>query len=190
MIRKTSFILRLSVLWLFLLICLPVFAFANNISLEHRIKAAFLYKFCHYVTWPDEAFNGANNLNKPIEIGVVGVDDIAQELQRITRGRDVGGRALSVHAYTPETVPEKLHLLFIGRSTVRNNPDWLTRFKSKPVLLVTDIPNGLDIGSGINFLIDGERVRFDISLTTIKAHQLQVGSQLLSVARQIRGGEE
>lgn len=175
---------RLSVLGLCLVFCLPVFSQPNSLSQEDRIKAAFLYKFCHYIKWPEIALGGAN---EPIEIAVVGASDIAHELQQVTEGQTIKGRVITVEIYTPETLPKQPHLLFIGAVAAERHPDWLNTFKDQPVLVVTESPNGLDQGSGINFLADGGRIRFDISLPAIESHQLQVSSQLLTVARYIRG---
>lgn len=185
--KKFQSTFRLSVVGLFLLFCLPVFSQTTSLSLEDSIKAAFLYKFCHYIEWPESALGGTN---EPIEIAVVGASDIAHELQRVTKGRTIKGRSITVEIYTPETTPKHPHLLFIGGITADRHRDWLNTFKYEPVLVVTESPNGLDQGSDINFLVDGDRIRFDISLSTIRSHQLQVSSQLLSVARHIRGGRK
>ncbi len=186
MTYKADFLLKLFALSLSLLI-MPNFACAQDIKLEDRVKAAFLYKFCYYITWPDDAFDSPSS---PIEIAVIGDDNIAQELQRVTQGRDIAGRPLTIKAYSFDTLPEQIHLLFIGRNTAPNNSDWLNMIRHRPMLIVSDKVNGLDQGSAINFLIDNQRVRFDISLTSLKSHQLEVGSQLLSVARDVRGADQ
>ncbi|MEX0615841.1 MAG: YfiR family protein [Methylophaga sp.] len=180
-------VIWISALCLGLIICQSGFAQATRLSLEDRVKAAFLYKFCHYIEWPETAFSSAN---APVIIAVVGADAIAHELEKVTVGHDIKGRSIKVKSYTPDRLPQQAHLLFISRAASTQHPDWLKTYSSKPVMLVTDSPNGLDLGSGINFLVDGDRVRFDISLTTIKAQQLRIGSPLLSVARQIRGAEK
>lgn len=178
---------RLSVLGLCLVFCLPVFSQTISLSVEDRDKAAFLYKFCHYIKWPESALGGAN---EPIEIAVVGASDIAHELKGVTEGQTIKGRVITVEIYTPDTLPKHPHLLFIGAMAAEHHPDWLNAFKYEPVLVVTESPNGLDQGSGINFLVDDGRIRFDISLSAIESHQLQVSSQLLSVARYIREGSK
>lgn len=187
MTYKYEFILKLFAIALGLLI-MPNFAGAKDVNLEDRVKAAFLYKFCYYIKWPDDAFSSPSS---PIEIAVIGDDNIALELQQVTQGRDVNGRSLTVHSYTVDSLPEQTHLLFIGHDAASNHQsDWLNIVKHRPMLMVSDNVNGLEQGSAINFLIDDQRVRFDISLTTLKSHQLEVGSQLLSVARDIRGATQ
>ncbi|WP_020680088.1 YfiR family protein [Marinobacterium rhizophilum] len=157
---------------------------AANSATETRIKAAFLFKFCHYVTWPDSAFPASDS---PINIGVIGSDDIARELQQAVAGRSIQQRPLHVRTYTAATLPDDIQLLYVGAAARAAAPRWLASLQGKPVLVVTDSRNGLDRGSSINFEVDGDRVRFDISLSAAQAHQLKLSSQLLSVARQVRG---
>lgn len=152
-------------------------------SAETRIKAAFLYKFCHYVEWPDHAFASAGS---HLVIGVVAADELARELRRAVAGRQVGHRDLEVRSYPVDAPPANVQVLFVGSAALLARHDWLERYRDQPVLLVTDSPDGLDSGSSINFVIDGDRVRFDISLIAAEAHRLQISSQLLAVAREIR----
>jgi hypothetical protein len=71
----------------------PAHAQAGGLSIERGVKAAFLYKFLGYVEFtpslPREA--GA-----PLTVGVLGADDIAAELNRITQGRNVNGHPVFV----------------------------------------------------------------------------------------------
>ncbi len=182
--HKCRLVIRSLTLCLGLIICQAGPAQAARLSLEDKVKAAFLYKFCHYIEWPETAFSGTNS---PIVIAVVDAEDIARELEQVSVGREIGGRALKIESYTPNHLPQRAHLLFVSRKASQQQSDWTQDYKNKPVMLVSDSPNGLVMGSGINFQVDGGRVRFDISLSTIRAQQLRVGSPLLSVARHVRG---
>jgi hypothetical protein len=54
-----------------------------------------------------------------------------------------------------------------------------------PILTVTESPAALDAGSIINFMIEQERVRFEISLPAAERSGLRVSSRLLAVARRV-----
>ncbi len=124
--------------------------------------------------------------NSPIVIGVVADENLVQELNLAIKGQHVHNRPLDVRAYDTAAVPSGVHLLFIGRSALSIAPRWLDRMQGKAVMLVTDTPGGLDSGSGINFDLEGDRLRFDVSLAATTAQGLRVSSQLLSVARRVR----
>ena len=62
--------LKLKHCWLiFLLLIVSQPLFSQNVSRENQLKAAFLYNFSQFVTWPDDAFS---NSSSPIAIGVLG----------------------------------------------------------------------------------------------------------------------
>jgi len=180
--RPATMIIKL--FWLSICLAMVPAASAQDASPEARIKAAFLFKFCHYVEWPEQAFAGPGD---PIVIGVVGDLAIARELQRVIVGRDVRQRPLQVRHYRTEQDPAGAHLLFVDQSARAALTHWRKRLEGSPVLLVTEGTSGLDSGSSVNFVVEGDRVRFDISLIAADAHQLRISSQLLSVARQVRG---
>lgn len=156
---------------------------AQEAAPETRIKAAFLYKFCHYVEWPDLAFEAPDS---PIRIGIVGAENIADEFERAARDHSIGPRPLQLHRLGPDADPAGIHLLFVDAGTLNARPPILERLQRQPVLLVTDSPAGLDKGGTINFAVENDRVRFDVSLAVASQHSLRISSQLLSVARQVR----
>ena len=59
---------------------------------ERSIKAAYLYKFASYVEWPDAAGGAAGTLT----IGVLESAEMADELARITAGREINNRPVLV----------------------------------------------------------------------------------------------
>jgi hypothetical protein len=50
---------------------------------------------------------------------------------------------------------------------------------------VTDSDNAISQGSMINFVAEGQRVRFDIALASAEHGQLKISSRLLAVARRV-----
>jgi hypothetical protein len=172
-----------SLFWVLMLCLVAPARQVSAATLETRIKAAFLYKFCSHLEWPAGTFSAPDS---PIVIGVVADKDVVRELNQAIKGQHVHKRQLDVRAYDTTAVPSGVHLLFIGRSALSSAPRWLDRMQGKGVMLVTDIPNGLDSGSGINFDLEGDRLRFDVSLAATTAQGLRVSSQLLSVARRVR----
>lgn len=62
-------------------------------ALERRVKAAFLYRFTEFVTWPEAAFARADS---PFTIVVIGREAHVEELRQTTAGRTVQGRPVEV----------------------------------------------------------------------------------------------
>jgi len=152
---------------------------------ETEIKAAFLYKFTGYVEWPKSSFKDAHS---PISIGVVGAEEIADELRRIVSGRSVQGRRLTVTVANSEGELSGVHVLFIGRdATARAR--LIETARQRPILIVTDTPDGLERGSIINFVMVKRRVQFEISVDAAEKAGLALSSRLLSVAVRVKKGD-
>lgn len=150
--------------------------------LERSVKAAFLYKFLAYVEYPPaQPEPGA-----PYVVGVLGADDIAAELARITAGRVVNGHPVAVRSLRAGDQPAGLHMLFAGGDS--GTGTLLRAAQQSGVLTVTDLPDGLRAGSVINFVLADDRVRFEVSLEAAQKSNLKVSSRLLSVAYVVRKG--
>jgi len=158
----------------------------DALTLERRVKAAFLYKFAGYVEWPAQAFVAPD---EPVVIGVVGADALADELEQVVAGRRIGNRPLAVRRLSRVDPTEKVRILFVGRGVNRAQAfDLLAQTRGEPVLTVTEADNGWLAGSVINFVIDNHKVRFQISAAAAESNGLRLGSPLLAVAREVKRG--
>jgi hypothetical protein len=169
-----------------LLLAAPM-AFAaaeEGAALQERVKAAFLAKFPSYVEWPSGAFPAADS---PIVIGVLNADSIAGELETAVAGRSVAGRALTVRRIgAGESAAGCCQVLFVGSRADSRAAQVLAQSQGHPVLTVTDRGSDHPHGSVINFVSLDDRVRFDIARDAAERNGLQLRSQLLGVARQVR----
>ena len=153
---------------------------------ERSVKAAFLYKFASYVQWPDaDAKTGA-----PITIGVIGATDFARELAEITANRTVSSRPISVRRLTTGNSLDGLEILFIAKEERDHLSQLLSAARDKPILTVTESEGGLSSGSIINFTLDQDRVRFEVSLYAAEKSQLRLNARLLAVAQDVHRGPE
>jgi hypothetical protein len=62
------------------------------------------------------------------------------------------------------------------------------RLRDRPVLIVSDSPQGLENGSALNFVLVDDRLRFEASLRATERAGLKVSSRLLALAQRIVGG--
>jgi hypothetical protein len=146
-----------------------------------RIKAAFIYHFCSYVEWPDSAFADDDS---SLVIGVAGSAAMATELRSVFDNRNAQGRAVEVRELDANTSPRGVHLLYAVGSAAHR----LSSTDDQALLVVTDSPDGLDAGGAINFIIENDRVRFDVALPRFAERRLEVSARLLTVAREVREG--
>ena len=152
-------------------------------QLENEIKAAFLYQFGSYIEWPDGTFADDR---EPLVIGILAGEEIAGPLSEIVRHRTVKGRPVVTRRIEAGEEIDGIHILFIGASL---RPSLvgatLERVRGRPVLTVVDAGHGEGI---IRFVIEQDRVRFDVSLDAANDSGIRISSRLLGVARQVQEG--
>lgn len=153
-------------------------------ALERRVKAAFLYRFTEFVTWPEAAFARADSA---FTIAVVGRDALVEELRQVTAGRTVQGRAVEVRRLAEGEALPAAHLLFVAEVERQRLREW-ARVAPRHALIVSESDGALDLGSVINFIIVEGRVRFEISLDSAEKRGLRMSSRLLAVAQGVRTG--
>ncbi len=155
---------------------------AGDPALEAGVKAAYLYKFIGYVEWPAGAFDQPES---PIIIGVAGAEPVLAELERLLPGRMVQWRGVIGRRIRPGEPLDGVHVLFVGRAASAVAGPWLDTQAGKPVLVVTEVPDGLDRGGTINFLLVGGKVRFEASLPAAERAGLKLSARLLAVAERV-----
>jgi hypothetical protein len=148
---------------------------------ERSVKAAFLYKFASYVQWPNSDAAG----DSPIVIGVLGAGDFVRELAEITAGRSVSNRPLIIRRLDRSESIDGLDILFVGDEQRDDLPRVLAAVRRQPILTVTESAGAIADGAIINFTVDSERVRFEVSLYSAEQSQLRLNARLLAVAQAV-----
>lgn len=148
-----------------------------------EVKAAYLYRFVGYIEWPEAAFATPSS---PLVIGVAAADAVYAELNRVLDGRTAHGRAVVARRLATGDPAEGVQVLFVGDSALLRSA-WLQRMRDRPVLLVSDAPQGLENGSALNFVLVDDRLRFEASLRATERAGLKVSSRLLALAQRVVG---
>jgi hypothetical protein len=150
---------------------------------EDAVKAVFLYRFAGYVTWPASA-------NAPqFTIAVLGAENVAEQLKALLPEHPIQGRSARVSTIQGVSQLGDAQILYIGSGATGKLRMLIEALEGRPVLIVTDQPGALEEGSTVNFLIEQQHVRFEISTAAAKRSGLLIGSDLLAVAERIKTGE-
>lgn len=152
---------------------------------EYDVKAAYLYNFAKLVEWPDSLFAAGDT---SFVIVVVGSDPFGAKLDDRFRGRRISGRSIRIDrvAHMHELPP--CQVLYIALNDEAEIGDILRRADGHPVLTVGDHPPIARQGGIVNFYLEAEAVRFEMSPAAIERSRLSVSSKLLSLARITEGG--
>ncbi len=160
----------------------PGRAQAAGAAEEYQVKAAFVYKFAAYVEWPKGALESPET---PFTVGVVGSDTLAEELVRVVGERRINGRAVVVRKLGLGEPLTGVRMLFIGQSHAPRDLQLQQWAQKRPLLVVAESEGMLEQGAMINFVVAGQRVRFDIALDAVERSGLRLSSRLLAVARRV-----
>lgn len=152
---------------------------------EYAVKAAYLFNFAKFVTWP------AGSAGSKVTIGIVGDDPFGDVLDGAVAGKDAGGKAIVVKrlgAYTAAAV-RKCQILFISDSEKDKVSAILEALKGAPVLTVSETDHFAARGGAIQFDQEGQRITLDVNPDAAQKAGLTISSQLLQVAKIVKGGE-
>lgn len=165
------------------LLFLPAMVVGQEPPVEspHKIEAAFLRNFAHYVTWPGHAFPDSRS---PWHIGVLGRDPFGDVLESTLRGRSVAGRSFAVFRGDSLDKLPPCQIIYIAHEQPALRRTALAELKDKPVLTVGDAPEFLREGGIIRFNV-GDRVRMSINLDQAKAASLTIQTRMLEVSDDI-----
>ncbi len=151
-------------------------------SLEHRVKAAFLYNFAKFVDWPTNAFTSAD---APFVIAVLGDVSLAQVLEQAVRGKSVGNHPIQTRRIGDVRHIEPCQILFVARSQAQHSAKVLAALGNANVLLVGESPGFLAGGGAINFTNHEGQVRFEVNTAASERAGLKISSKLLRLATSV-----
>ena len=145
------------------------------------IKAAFLFNFTRFVSWPDSPAEA------PFLIGIVGTDPFEGQLATILAGRSVGTRRIEVRTVEGAANAGGCQVVFLGLR--QNGPltEILRSVADKPVLTVGDGEAFCRAGGVIAFTLQDDKIKLCVNLEAAARAHLKVSSQLLKIATIVSG---
>ncbi len=144
------------------------------------VKAAFVYQFTNYVTWPAETFAEAS---APFTIGIVGNNDMAALLRESTSDKNVGGRPILIRELTSPDEATACQIVFIDRDEDKNADAYLAAVDGKPVLTVSDNDKFTEKGGVVRLFEEQNKLRIEINVDESDRSKLVISSKLLSLAK-------
>lgn len=160
---------------------IPAIALLFMISIQtqaqdYKYHSVFVYNFTKYVQWPASAQTG------DFVIGVLGNSEIISELEKISVNKTVGNQKIVVKKVSSVAEAGTCHILFIPQNSSRQFEAAQEALKNKSVLVITERDGLGKKGSGINFVTQDGKMRFELNQTATQSAGLKVSSQLSSMA--------
>jgi hypothetical protein len=147
--------------------------------LEYRVKAAFLLNFTKFAEWPPTTFPDATT---PLSICILGDDPFGPDIDQIINGEAVGGHKIVIQRYEHDP-PRTCQVLFVRRPD--NETSGVLANLGPGVLTVGEGHAFLSAGGIIAFVLENNRVRFDINQSAAESAGIKLSSKLMKVARYV-----
>jgi hypothetical protein len=165
------------------LLAIPVTSSVNaqdTTSIEYKVKAAYIFKFFNFFEWN----NSDSTIPKqPFRVGVYGDSAIYSALESLSKVS--GGKGIIPKKINPGDSLEGLHLLFLSKSNGDSLQKVFQESQSQNILTVGEETSFCLKGGAVNFIIDNEKVKFEINRQAVKKAGIQVSARILKAAKHV-----
>ncbi len=150
---------------------------------EYQVKAAYLYNFGRFVKWPPGL---AADKGDSFLVCVLGRDPFGSILDSTLAGEALEGKPVVIRRIAKPQDAADCRILFVSSTEENHLKEILAAIDQAGVLTVSDIPGFSRRGGMIQFVVEGDRIRFEINLATAESAKLVLSSELLKVAAAVR----
>ena len=152
-------------------------AFAQDVT-EPALKAAFIYNFARFTTWPADAPAG-----DAFTICVLNDGAVAQALQRAVIGKSLAERPIAVSVVASGAPKRTCRVLYMAGLPATEAATVVADLREAPVLTISNMDGFASAGGMTQFFFEHGQLRFRIHLESAKRAGLQISSRLLIMAR-------
>jgi len=150
---------------------------------EYEVKAAYLYNFGKFVEWPAKIKAASADA---FTVCVLGQDPFGVTLDATIAGETIDGKSVVAKRISKPQDALDCRILFISSSEESQLKQILATLDKTNILTVSDMLQFTRRGGMIQFILEENRVRFEVNLTTAQRAGLTLSSQLLKLAISVR----
>ena len=148
---------------------------------EYQVKAAYLANFSKFVEWPAKVAK-----SESFNICVLGQDPFGGDLDAAVASATIDHVPIAAKRISRPQDALDCRVLFISSSEDGQWKEILTALKTLSVLTVSDMREFAQRGGIVQFILDGNRVRFEVNLAATGPPGLKLSSELLKLAVTVR----
>jgi hypothetical protein len=148
---------------------------------EYQVKATYLYNFGKFVRWPTPA-----GKSDSFAVCVLGQDPFGPILDATLAGESLDGKPVVLKRILRPQDATDCRILFISATEEKHLKEILITLDEAGVLTVSDMPGFTRRGGIIQFILEGEKIRFEINLASAENARLVLSSELLKVAASVK----
>jgi len=148
-----------------------------NIDTNSKVKAIFILNFAKLIEWPEPYQKGDFN------IGIIGESPLYNELKRMAGTKKVANQKINVENIKLIKDIKKYHILYVSQEKSDQLSKIVEEIEKNSTLIITEKEGLIDSrGVGINFIVRGNRQKFELNTTNIKRSKLKISSNLKALS--------
>jgi hypothetical protein len=146
---------------------------------ESDVKAAFLYYFFHFISWPEHV---SESRDQPFEFCSLKKGPVVNALELVLASPKAAKTVVRVSKISdPEKVSD-CDYVFIGSASEEYAREIIAATRGRAILTVSDIEGFTDMGGMIELKRNLNRVNVLINVELLRAQGLKASSKLLNLA--------
>jgi hypothetical protein len=142
---------------------------------SEKFKALFMYNFTKYIEWPATVRQG------DFIIAVLGNSPMTKELEIIAGKQKVGAQNILVKTFNSIDDINYCHILYVPTSKSSSIAQIIEKLSGKSILIITDKEGLATQGACINYVSDGDRIKYELNKKNIEKRGMIVNSALVTL---------
>jgi hypothetical protein len=153
-----------------------------DINREQQVKAAYLYNFARFTTWPASKFASAD---EPIRFCALEGDPLLPAMAETLQGKSIDGHPAAVSPVRDASAMRACHVGYLPQRPRAQLAQELEGLSGGGVLTVHEADAAIRAGI-VRLFIEDNRLRFEINVAAAERERIALSSRLLSVAQVTR----
>lgn len=149
---------------------------------EYEVKAAYLLNFGKFMR-----MNGGEQAHGTFDICILGRDPIGASMDQIAANETIDGQPVQVRRISDPTQAKGCQIVYISPFEANRIREDLAILAGSDALTVGEASDFLGLGGMIQFILQGDHVRFNVNLNAVDRTHIVLSSELLRVAASVEG---
>lgn len=145
---------------------------------ESQLKAALLYKFAQFATWPSLP-------SDEFRLCVLGESPLVDDLEKL-KTKSLFRLPVNIGYPASAAAAKSCQVIYLNPASPGELSKWRGALSNLPILTVSDAPEAWQENMMIVFEVAPGGVKFRINLSAARAAGLSLSAQMLQLAREVR----
>lgn len=141
-----------------------------------KAQSMFIYNFSRLIQWPASYSSG------DFVVGVFGNSTVFNELESFTAGKKVGNQSFSIVKFRDVSEISKCNILFVSFGKSGDIGAITSKLAGQSTLIISEKNGGIEDGSAINFVVESDKLKFEMKPSNALKYDLKVSSTLSNMA--------